>query len=327
MATSTATRLPVNAKSRKPVVAELTLTVNSTPYVLIPIPPGPDNTAAFRLVKEGNADSVYDVARTVAGLVVCDCPSYEATYRDNGLATCKHGQALVLVGLLEAPSAVVRPAPAPIADGVDEPDLRDAYNDHRETQAARAVAPFDAELYRAQNAVVERRALWLEHRHLHTTGPMPTPAGPRLVDDDGTLLETSAETDARHEAEHAAKVAELMTGNPFLPACCPDDEPAPCLACLDADGPADGDWSDDDVITLAPDAELTMVEVIELEAARYRGWGTDLGDLLAERAESLVGQIKALDARTPEQFRDRRDAHLDCAMRQAEARLMAAACP
>jgi hypothetical protein len=99
MSTIVRPRPPVKP-ARKPVVASLHLTINGVDYACLPIAPGPDNTRAFRLVKEGREDSVYDVARTTEGLVVCDCPSYEATYRGNGLATCKHGQALVQVGLL-----------------------------------------------------------------------------------------------------------------------------------------------------------------------------------------------------------------------------------
>src|SRR4051812_4369650 len=157
----------VNGKSR-PLTVELTLTINGTAYHVEPIAPGPDNTRAYRLVKRGSDEAVYDVCRTAAGLVECDCPSYEATYRGNGLETCKHGRALIMVGLVDYP------------DFVPAPDPRDAYNDARAKLAALAeaeavvrveaetpapVAPaFDADFYRAQNAVAERRALWLSHR-------------------------------------------------------------------------------------------------------------------------------------------------------------------
>jgi len=41
---------------------------------------------------------------------------------------------------------------------------------------------------------------------------------PRLIDDDGTLLETPGEMNARHRLEHMARLRALLEGNPFLPA-------------------------------------------------------------------------------------------------------------
>jgi hypothetical protein len=41
-------------------------------------------------------------------------------------------------------------------------------------------------------------------------------AEPRLIDDDGTLLETPTEMHARHRAEHMAQLRALLEGNPFL---------------------------------------------------------------------------------------------------------------
>src|SRR4051812_26305950 len=102
MSTITAPSPRVNRKSR-PITVELTLTINGVAYVVMPIAPGPDNVKAYRLVKHGAGETVYDVAQTTAGLVECDCPSYESTYRGNGLETCKHGRALIMVGLLEYP--------------------------------------------------------------------------------------------------------------------------------------------------------------------------------------------------------------------------------
>ncbi len=144
----------------------------------------------------------------------------------------------------------------------------------------RVVAPFDAHLYACQNAVAERRALWLGHRHLHTSAPLPVrmtiatndshPAEPRLVDDDGTLLETSAEMDRRHCEEHAAAVAELLTDNPFLPTarqvepipCCEPSEVRPCETCATVHTPlhtlpddlSGDDWQDEFVWNANDDA-------------------------------------------------------------------------
>lgn len=274
------------ADGPKPLVVAMVVTIDGTRYDVAPVAPGPPRRRAFRFVKLARVEAVYDVDESATG-ATCTCPDH--VYRRAGVDSlgCRHVRAARLMGLIgEAPP----PTPGPVV------------------------------------------------------------VGPRLVDDDGTELETSAEMDARHEAEHAAKVAELMEGNPFLPACCPADEPSPCTACATHEGPADlsdDGWDDShvwatndpvDARTFDPslDAEdddapaggpaRSLAEQVDDHARELRALGSPLGDLLAERAESLAQQVRALDSTTVEQFRDRRDAHLDCAMRQAEARLMAAGC-
>jgi hypothetical protein len=84
---------------------------------------------------------------------------------------------------------------------------------------ARVVPPFDPDFYRSQNAVAEGRALWLAHRHLHASDPLPSANPARdivLLDDDGTPLETPREMAARHRAERMAQLRALLEGNPFL---------------------------------------------------------------------------------------------------------------
>jgi hypothetical protein len=46
--------------------------------------------------------------------------------------------------------------------------------------------------------------------------PMSIVAEPRLIDDDGTPLETPTEMRARHRAERMAQLRALMEGNPFM---------------------------------------------------------------------------------------------------------------
>jgi hypothetical protein len=115
--------------------------------------------------------------------------------------------------------------------------------------------------------------------------------------------------------------------------CCPATEPVPCLACstieaaaaapestVDVEGDpgeAEADatgwpaWTDADVWMLGPDpaedpqveAEagglLTLPELVEAEAARYRRMGTKLGDLLAHAMEGLAGTARLVHAFTP----------------------------
>jgi hypothetical protein len=268
MSTITQPGRSVQPKSR-PLTASLDLLIRDDVYSLTSISPGEDGSRAWRLEKRGDGDAVYDVIRTHSGLVECSCPSYIATHAGTS-STCKHGQALVIVGLLEAPAAVA------------QPDPRDAYNDAREKLAAleqaeqvvrsegempsppvKSIHPttYDPQWQAALAAVAKGNAIWIDHRHLHASEPLPprmtvattdsprrpiafeldklssprmtvattdSPrAEPRLVDDDGTLLPTFAEIDQEHKAAHLARVRELMEGNRFLPAV-RQVEAAPC---------------------------------------------------------------------------------------------------
>ena len=106
--------------------------------------------------------------------------------------------------------------------------------------------------------------------------------------------------------------------------CCDDHDPMPCQSCRDAladgisyeghDPGVDLGWDayDDERWTTKPPG-LTMVEMVDNEALEYRRWSTDLGDILAERLEGLAAMMRALDARTPEGYRDRRETMLDAA--------------
>ncbi len=88
----------------------------------------------------------------------------------------------------------------------------------------------------------------------------------RLIDDDGTSLETPGEMDARHRSEHMARVRALLDGNPFLdPAareveqvpCCDPAEALPCQACVNVhtlpDDLSGDDWQDGFRYELGPD--------------------------------------------------------------------------
>jgi len=120
MATMTRNAPKVKAKKSAPVVS-LALAIDHQVYQVEPIPAGEFGTKAFRLEKKSTG-AVHDVIRTNAGLVECSCPSYEVTYR-NTLGTCKHGSALVAMGLLDAPSAKAVSTPAPIAVAMPAEEL------------------------------------------------------------------------------------------------------------------------------------------------------------------------------------------------------------
>lgn len=377
MSTITRPRNSVNAKSR-PLAVTLLLTIRETDYAVTVIAPGPDNIKAYRLEKLSGDRETYDLAHTNDGLVVCDCKSYVASH-EGTISTCKHGSALVLMGLLPKPCCIanakaaplpVAKAPAPRADrweglaegleveaSADAPcptnsnpetfrDLPPASESAPESLNIRdlppaRVVPFDADFYRAQNAVAERRALWLSHRHLHApakgVASTDAPADIRLIDDDGTPFETPREMDARHRAEHAAAVAALMTDNPFLSPCCPDDEPQPCQACLTNEGPgdlSDDAWddghvwstSDGDPDSDAPPARMTFTDWIAHQAAGHAKIGGERHAWLARQIAKLAERARFLDADSPDAFDDRLDAHLDAVHVAAEARQAARCC-
>jgi hypothetical protein len=96
-------------KHSTPVVKPvLTITLGGKSYGVESIPPGGFGDRAWRL--SGPEGQVYDVIRTHFGIVECDCPSYEFRLKGNCITPCKHGAALIAVGLLQAPEPVEAPA-------------------------------------------------------------------------------------------------------------------------------------------------------------------------------------------------------------------------
>jgi hypothetical protein len=274
----------------------MVVSIDGIHYSVSPLAPAPGASKAYRFNKLSGDEAQHDLDETADG-ASCTCGSF--VWRHDGLDDlgCKHIRAARHLGLI---------AEAPERDD----DARAAYDDAREAEALAANPARD---------IV-------------------------LLDDDGTPLETPAEMDARHRAEHAAKVAELMTDNPFLPACCPDDEVLPCTACVAHEGPADlsdDGWddsfvwaptADDGRMTIATDdghsepGPRSLAEQVDDHARELRAQGSPLGDLLAERAESLAAQIRLVDASTVSQFRDRLDCLLDAEAARVEARHAARCC-
>lgn len=129
MSTITAPRKSV--KSARPFscsFVSIVIEINDTRYACDPIAPGECGSKAFRFCKASGAHEVYDVIRTHAGTVECSCPDYIARHQGNGYGTCKHGRALVELGLMPAPIApeFAAPAPAPIAEAAPVPVVEPA---------------------------------------------------------------------------------------------------------------------------------------------------------------------------------------------------------
>jgi hypothetical protein len=304
MSTITAPAPRVNARSR-PLTVELTLTINGQAYHVEPIAHAPGGAKSYRLAKHSGDGATYDLD-AFADRVECSCPSYTKTHEGTS-SLCKHGRALVMVGLVDYPDETAADARAAYDSAREKlaaiAETEDAVRREGENQAdvrslnshARVAPAFDADFYRAQNAVAERRALWLSHRHLHTSDPLPAPK-------------------AAAEPE---------------PACCPDDEPMPCRACVAHEGPgdmADGGWMDDARWELGPDDDAPFASWLDEQAEAFATIGSPRASWLAGRIARLAEQARFLDAATPEAFDDRLDCMLDAEAARIEARHAASCC-
>src|SRR4051812_28635403 len=86
----------------------VTISINDVRYDADEIPAGECGTRAWRLCKRSGDHAVHDVLRTHAGIVECSCPDYIARHQGNGYGICKHGRALVELGLMPATDLVNR---------------------------------------------------------------------------------------------------------------------------------------------------------------------------------------------------------------------------
>jgi hypothetical protein len=104
MATATAT-------SHTTRIISLTIAIEDVRYSVDPLDPGECGTRAFRLVKRAADKATYDVIRDTYGIVSCTCPNYIWRHQGTDADTCKHGAALVELGLMTAPMV---PPTAPV---------------------------------------------------------------------------------------------------------------------------------------------------------------------------------------------------------------------
>ena len=120
---------------------ETTLTIQGVAYHVRSLSLHPEfGTCAYRLSKRSGDFAIYDVVRTAAGVVECDCASYEFNCRGT-LGLCKHGRAVVEAGLLERPG---QPAPArPSIPGVTR--VRDEFDEPADVRPMPSQRPGFAE--------------------------------------------------------------------------------------------------------------------------------------------------------------------------------------
>ena len=84
------------------------IAIGSSLYHVTPIPAHESGTRAVRLEKTNGDKAIYDVIRNHDNLIACDCPSYVMQHDGKG-TLCKHGQALVTLGLIPAPIPIPNP--------------------------------------------------------------------------------------------------------------------------------------------------------------------------------------------------------------------------
>ena len=275
MASATASRRRVKV-SDQPLAARLTLTIRGTDYAVTRLEPGPDHTRAWRLEKLGGKAEVYDLARTREGLVACDCPSYTSTHEGTA-STCKHGQAMIEVGLIKVPSHAAAVAPEP--SRAQEPPHDDAS------------ACFDPTPYVVANLVAKGKASWIN-------------AGPR-----GGACPPC--WDASNPLKAATPVECCDPADPMpCAACVNPPEPGPVADAWAAYD--DHTWAlgpEPDLIVQAP-ARGSLEDFLMAQVEHHRRAGGHEHEWLALKLGDLLDQVKFLGARTPSDFEDKYKAAL-----------------
>jgi hypothetical protein len=91
---------PVSAPAPPlPLDLALVVVIRGVGYQVTPLDAGPDHTRAWRLAKADG--EVYDVCRARDGrTTTCTCAHYEFRLRGNSASPCKHGAALIRLGLI-----------------------------------------------------------------------------------------------------------------------------------------------------------------------------------------------------------------------------------
>lgn len=293
------------AKATRPFscsFVSITIQVSDIRYSVDPIPSGDLGTKAFRLSKHSGDHLSYDVVRQHDGIVACDCPDYERRHRGNGHGMCKHGRALVELGLLPKPIA-------PTAPTVEPRTLHDGYA--RDQAALRA--------FNEANGIIDAT-------------PLPRCSGPGCVLPGKTTM-----TDGTSWCRVCLDMANEPGGKLFVPfvepsaPCCGTAETSPCMACVastDIDDvlivatPAD---SQDDRQAasrafLDRSATLGLSELIDRQTEFYRGWGNPAGEMIARAMEELALKIRMTESTTPAEFESRVEV-LDAEVREGWERI------
>lgn len=295
-----------SSKSARPFSAEfvsVVIRINDVRYGADEIPAGEFGVQAWRLSKASGDHEVYDVIRTHRGLVECSCPSYVSTHAGTS-SYCKHGRALIQLGLLPTPTlpelAPVAPVaidntPVAIDNTAPEPCCSPAEAEPCQgcvTVPVAELAPasadvFPPDLVDAWDAEAPPE-LWPDDTDadVWTADADPVPDG-----DDDHLLNTA---DDWHAPFAVA---------PYEPTEQDRIDSAEIFGAMEAQ--AHLDRSD----------RLTLAELADRQTDFYRSWGNATGTMFAEAMEALALKIRMTEATTPAELAARSDA-LDLAARE-----------
>lgn len=263
---SSKVKVTKNAKGREQVVT-LCLAIDHVCYNVGPLPAGEFGTRAFRLTKHSAKDDCYDVIRTHDGLVECSCPSYEVTHRGTS-SVCKHGRALVAMGLLDAPSWGTSGPARPLVAGVDR--VRDEFDE----EAPAPCCDPATEVEPCAACVEAPEPVSLEE-YLAITRDDPR-LQPSIADREGAAAEPDPLADLPFPRP---------TRKPPEPAA---STPKPVRAIV------------------PPDGRYSLDELVDGQAAYFRGMNSAPFDLMAKALADLAAHIRATGARNCADFEDRR---------------------
>lgn len=268
---ATVSRKASKSKPFSCAFVSMTIAVNDTRYAADPIEAGEFGTKAFRLAKHSGDHAVYDVVRQADGIVACDCPDYESRHRGNGYGMCKHGRALVELGLLPAPIAPEYAAPVPVAV---VPAIEDT-----PAPCCSATEPAPCQGC-VELPAVEPPAVELPAAPIELPGELVDPGD----------AESDPELWGPEHDEHLWNLG-----------------PDPDHTTAEAEEPTAEDLADDARSHLDQSERLTLAELVDRQAAFYRSWNNEAGEMFARAMTDLAFKIAMTDSTTPAEFEARAD--------------------
>ncbi len=292
MSMMTATRKSSKSRPFTCSFVSMTIEISDVRYGVASIDPGEFGTKAFRLSKHSGDHAVYDVVRQHDGVVACDCPDYEARHRGNGYGMCKHGRALVELGLMPAPIAPPAAELAPASAPTPEPCCDSA--EPAPCVACEAIAPA-TELQEAPASAVQAGPVATLVEAI-AAAAVEVPAVEVEADPDDVESDPSewpAWTDSWFATPTELEPDFEIPPVPAEPTAADLAEVAEDFGRIDAQRFLDAS------------ERLTLAELADRQVAFYRGWGNAAGEMFARALDELALKIRMTAATTPAEYEAR----------------------
>jgi hypothetical protein len=334
---ATVTRSSQKNKAQQSSAAKLTvslaLSINHTVYAVQPIAAAAfaHGSKAWRLTKQGGDHDVYDVVKNMgSGLVECDCADYEMRHRQIDAGMCKHGQALVDLGLLQPPQTWEPMEVTPMCatrgcfNGLhltEGPDGRKYCPVHWEMEnepGGRYFKPYVAPAPQPEPVSgapccpqdepepckpCETRSNCKEGfcegclsmgQHDDFTPPCLERPAPRRV------LAYTANPSLRGAALPVIEQPEFLdqhdTDAPYVPTPEEEREAAEIFATMQATNLLQAQ------LPGVVEVKLTLAELVDRQVDFYRSWKTAAGEMIARHLEELACKVRWVSAETPEDY-------------------------